>query len=218
MSQGAPAWQAAFDELVAFATGGPRRDALLESRAEFFERTGEIFEDDKQFEARMASMLEFHVFDRPSRSSGLTPAREYYLEVVTQGPPERAAGFRKLTETLHSLFLVRRLKEGSVTLEDLHDGATVEVAERRALAGLGKGDVLEARLISWDSQPSFAPAFCFHPRQVAELIGREARRRRKASPEIPRETLIWDCARRSLKADRYRNVALEKIYDFSAAG
>lgn len=210
----APPWQPAFDELVAFATSEARRDEVLQGKAEFFEKTGEIFDDDRQFESRMAAMLEYLVFDRPSRDSQLTPAREYYLQRVTEGPPEKAASFRLFSETVHSLFSVGAIKQGLVHLEDLHDGAEYEVVERRALAGLAKGDVLEARLVPADGRYYFAPAFCFHPKVVAQVIAKEAKRRRKLSPPPPREALVWESAKRSLKADRYRNIALEKIYDF----
>jgi hypothetical protein len=76
------------------------------------------------------------------------------------------------------------------------------------------GDVLECRLIPYAGRLYFSSAWCFHPHEAAPLIRAEARRRAAQSPGSELE-LLQDCARRSLKVDRYRQIAVEKIYDFS---
>ena len=58
------AYQPYLEQLIAFATAEARKPDLLTAKAEYFERTGEIFEDDKQFEMRMASFLDYYLFDR----------------------------------------------------------------------------------------------------------------------------------------------------------
>lgn len=201
-----------FDELVAFATPESRKEDLAAARKPFFEATGEIFEDDKQFEARMAGLLEFYLFDRP-REGGQTPAAELYAKVLTEGPPERAAAFRAFTETVHGLFEVRKLKEGLVLLRELFTGLDFEVTERRQHAGLTKGDVLEARLIPFGGRFFFSTSFCFHPHDAVPSILKEVKKRKKQAGAQPMD-LLTDCARRSLKADRYRNIAIAKIYEF----
>jgi hypothetical protein len=200
------------DELVAFATPEARKDELVVARKEFFDSTGEIFEDDKQFDARMSSLLEYFLFDRP-REAGLTPAAELYGRVLKEGPPERAAAFRSFTETVHGLFEVRKLGKGWVMLRELFTGLDFQVTERRQLAGLTKGDVLEARLIPFGGHFWFSAAFVWHPRNAVPSILKEVKRRKKKGVALPAEFLA-DCSRRSLKADRYRNIAIEKIYEF----
>ena len=66
--------QEVFDELVAWATIDERQAELLDAKEKFFALTGEIFDDDKQFEMRMASFLEHYVCDRVSPLRGKTPA------------------------------------------------------------------------------------------------------------------------------------------------
>lgn len=207
-------FQPHLDALVAFATPEARKDELVTARKEFFDLTGEIFEDDKQFEARMSALLEYFLFDRP-REAGLTPAAELYGQVLKEGPPERATAFRAFTETVHGLFEVRKLSDGSVRLRELFTGLDFLVTERRQLAGLTRGDVLEARLIPFDGHYWFSAAFTWHPRNAVPSILKEVKRRKKKGVAQPAEFLA-DCARRSLKADRYRNIAIEKIYEFGS--
>jgi hypothetical protein len=204
------------EDLIAWATPDARKPDLVEARKAFFGRTGEVFDDDRQFELRMTAFLEHYVCDRVSPELGDTPARARYARSLTEEPPERAAGFRALTETLHGLFEVRRMAQGDVRLRGLFSGIDVDVAERRQLIGLEVGDVLECRLIPYAGAMHFSGAWCFHPHQVAAQIRAEARRR-AAQPSAEAELeLAHDCARRSLKVERYRQIAVEKIYDFAA--
>jgi len=52
-------YQPYLDQLIAFASAEPRKPELLAAKAEYFQLTGEVFEDDKSFEMRMASFLDF---------------------------------------------------------------------------------------------------------------------------------------------------------------
>jgi hypothetical protein len=208
------AYQPYLEQLIAFATAEARKPDLLTAKAEYFERTGEIFEDDKQFEMRMASFLDYYLFDRRSPLTGQTPAQELYDDKQKTAPQDLVVAFRTFTETVHGLFEVRKVGKGRVRLRDIATGKDHEVTERRQTAGLEKGDILEARLIPFGGLLLFSAAFCYHPRGASKSIIKEAKRRRKATPGKSPQELVWDCAKRSLKVDRYRQIAVEKIYDF----
>lgn len=214
MSQDPPAsYQPFLDELTAFASGEARKEDLLAAKKEYFEQTGEVFEDDKQFELRMASFLDYYLFDRTSPLTGRTPAQELF-EIKGREAPDQANGFRGFTETLHGLFEVRKLGKGVVRLRELFSGKDYEVTERRQLAGLEKGDILEARLIPTSGHLLFSQAFCYHPRDATAPILKEIKRRKKKEPHRSPKEMAWECARRALKTDRYRQIPVERIYDF----
>ena len=69
-------YQPYLDQLIEFASTEERKPELLAAKAEYFQRTGEVFEDDKQFEMRMASFLDYYLLDRKLPESGQTPAEE----------------------------------------------------------------------------------------------------------------------------------------------
>lgn len=209
-----PSYQPYLDQLIAFGSAEPRKPDLLAAKAEYFQLTGEVFEDDKVFEARMASFLDYYLFDRPSKETGLTPAQEMFEEQRRIQPPDVAASFRAFTETIHGLFEVRKLTGDGVRLRELFSAKDFQVSERRKLAGLEKGDILEARLIPFAGHLLFSTAFVFHPREAAKLILKEVKRRKKATPGCNPRDLAFDCSRRALKTERYKQIAVEKIYDF----
>ena len=207
--------QAFLEELIAFATPDATKPDLLAARAEWFEKNGEVFEEDRQLEQRMAAFLEHYVCARPAPHFSVTPARARYEQSLKEDPPERAAAFRSLTETIHGLFEVSRLGKGEVRLRGLFSGIRFDVTERRQIVGLTRGDVLEARLIPFGGHFHFSPSYCFHPHEASAQIKVEAKRLLKAGP-VDEQAFVQECARRSLKVGRYRQIAVEKIYDFQA--
>jgi hypothetical protein len=209
----ADSYNSLLDSLFALASKEERKPDVLAARAEYFRLTGEVFEDDRNFEMRMACFLDYYVFDHRAPSSGRTAAEELHAEKLQAGAPE-AAGLKAFTHTVHGLFEVRKLGEGFVRLRDLYSGVDHDVTERRTVAGLQKGDVLEARLIPVDGGFVFSPAFCYHPREAVKSIKREVKRRKKKEPERSAQELVWEAAKRAMKVTRYRQIAVEKIYDF----
>jgi hypothetical protein len=201
------------DSLFALASTEERKPEVLVAKAEYFRLTGEVFEDDRTFEMRMACFLDYFVFHHRPASSGRTAAEELHAAKLAAGAPE-VATFEAFTKTIHGLFEVRKIGPGFVRLRELFTGVDHDVTERRTVAGLQKGDVFEARLIPLEGGLVFSPAFCFHPREAVKSIKREVKRRKKKEPERPAEELVWEAAKRAMKVDRYRQIAVEKIYDF----
>ncbi len=206
-------FQPYLDELIAFAGAEPKKAELLAAKAEYFRLTGEVFEDDHLFEQRMASFLDYYLFDRRN-AQGKTPAEELLEQRNASAAPEAVSAYQSFTATVHGLFEVRKLGKGSVRLRELHTGKDYDVTERRHVAGLEKGDILEARLIPFSGHLLFSGAFCCHPKVAAPAIRKEMKRRKKEEPEKSAKDLAWDCARMALKVDRYRQLPVDKIYDF----
>lgn len=208
-----PQYQSQLDELIAFASAEPRKPDLLNAKAEYFRLTGEVFEDDAIFESRMASFLDYFLFDRKNPETGKTPAQELF-ELKHAESPDQALVFRSFTETIHGLFEVRKLGKGMIRLRDLFTEKDYDVTERRQMVGLEKGDILEARLIPFGGHLLFSSAFCYHPKAAVKAIKKEVKRRRKKEPERPAQDLTFEAARRAVKVERYKQIAVEKIYDF----
>lgn len=207
-------YQPYLEALTAFASDGDRREELLAAKAEYFQQTGELFEDDRFFELRMASFLDHFLFDRKSSATGSTPAQSFLALKRAESAPD-AGLYEGFTQTIHGLFEVRKLGKGYVRLRELYSGDEHDVTERRQTVGLDKGDILEARLIPFDGVLVFSQAFTFHPKEAAKSILAEVKRRKKKEPERPPLELTWECARRAVKSERYRQIPIERIYDFT---
>jgi hypothetical protein len=203
------------EQLTAFATGEPFQDEVLAAQAEYFAHTGEVFDDDRSFESRMAAFLEFYLFDRKLPAQQRTPAELFLAERGPTVGPEEREGMAGFTQTLHALFEVRKLHAGGIRVRDLFSGEDHEVYERRSVAGMSKGDILEARLIPHQGRALFAPAFCYHPKEARKAILKELKRqKKKPEPDFTPKRMIYTLSRMALKVERYRNIAVEAIYNF----
>lgn len=206
-------YQPQLDALVQFASQEAFKPALLAAKAEYFRHTGEVFEDDKSFEMRMACFLDYYVFDSLLPNFCKTPA-QLFLERRSDLPAREWGILRGFTETRHSLFEVKKLAREVVRLRDLVAGKDVEVYERREPMGLSRGDLLEARLIPIEGRSLFSSAFCFHPAGAMKPTLKEIQRRKKTGAPSSLRELIWALSRMRLKVERYRNVAVADIYTF----
>lgn len=210
-------FQPYLDELIAYGSSEGRKPDLIAAKAEYFRLTGDVYEDDKSFEQRMGSFLDYYLFDRPDVETGKTPAQQLHEERTRASGSEAATPYLSLTQTIHGLFEVRKLGKGRVRLRELFSRKTYEVSERRQMVGLEKGDILEARLIPFGDQLLFSGAFCCHPKSACAAIRAEVKRRKKKEPDRPPKELAWECSKMALKVDRYQQIPVDKIYDFQNA-
>ncbi|MCC6808643.1 MAG: hypothetical protein IT381_14560, partial [Deltaproteobacteria bacterium] len=72
-------FQPYLDKLSAFVATPEFQAELQSARKDYFERTGEVFETDDAFDMRMASFLEWFIFDRKLDGKATTPV-ELYVE------------------------------------------------------------------------------------------------------------------------------------------
>jgi hypothetical protein len=128
--------------------------------------------------------------------------------------PEERARFIGMAGNIHSLFEVKKLGDGRLSLRDLFTGELVVVAERRHVTGLQKGDILEARLIPLDTKLVFSPgAFQLHPRAAKKIIVQAVKRSRKEGRPSQAELVHRLQALNFRYTDRFRErVQIEKVY------
>ncbi|MHB8419894.1 MAG: hypothetical protein ACYDCL_17610 [Myxococcales bacterium] len=206
-------YQPHLDKVFAWATADRFKDDVAQARREFTAATGgEVYVDDRSMENRLAAFVDWYVLDRPR--GGATPAAAYLAEEGERIHPSELPIYRAFTETVRGLFELKKPpKHDRLRVRELLSDKDHEVFERRALAGLAKGDIFEARLIPFQGELFFSPAFCYHPRAAKKAIVAEIKRRRKAG-KLDAPAFLDTLLAMQLKFERYRNVAVEAIYSF----
>lgn len=200
------------DRLLAWATAEPRKERLLEARRQHFGAYGEPHEEDRTYEARLNGMLDYYLYDHRAAEGSPTTIEEFLAAEGAGLEGADLAAYRELAGNVHALFEVRKLLDGKVRLRDVFTGEDHEVTERRQLVGLGKGDLLEARLLPFDGTLFFSGAFLYHPREARRLILAEVKRLKKAAGKAARPDpgpFLATLSRMAFKLERYRNVRLE---------
>jgi hypothetical protein len=205
------------ERLLSWATAAPRDQDLMRARKEHFDQYGEPHEEDRSYEVRLNGMLDFYLYDWRAEGGPTTLERFVAAEGPALAPGDLEA-FRGLAGNVHGLFEVRKIVEGQVRLRDVFSGEDREVTERRQIAGLEKNDLLEARLMPFEGALIFSGAFLYHPREARKAILAEVKRMKKAAGRgavLDAKPFLAQLSRMAMKMERYRNVRLESIYDFS---
>ncbi len=206
------------ERLLAWATAEPRTEDLLAARGEHYGRCGEPREDELSYEPRVNGMLDDYLYDYRPNGQKTSTLENFIAANGADMTPAMLEAYRKLTENVHGLFEVRKIAEGRVVLRDVFADVDHEVAERRLLAGLKKGDLIEARLLPFDGKLFFSGAHVYHPTEVRKRILSEVKRLRKEAGRKGRPDVgafLAQLSRMAFKFERYRNVRLESIYDFT---
>jgi hypothetical protein len=207
------------EKLLAWATSDARKEELLAARRIHFDLHGEPHEEDKSFETRMNGMLDFYLYDFRPPGSTETTIEIFMREMGPHLTTDDLATYRLLSKSIHGLFEVKKMKSGEVRLRDVFSDVVHDVTERRQMIGLEKGDILEARLLPYESRLFFSGAFLYHPQEVRKIVLGEVKRLRKEAgkgvlPDV--ERFIATLSRMAFKLERYRNVKVESLYDFRA--
>jgi hypothetical protein len=209
-------YQPYFEEVTRFAAEGELGPELQKAKAEFTQRTGEMFETDPSFERRIAAFLEWYVLDRKvSFRPDLTPVELFILQKtggLSETERNRYAG---LTHTTLSLFEYKKGKPDTLVLRDLLSAEKIEVFERRKPAGLEPNDILEARIVPYEGLLLFADAYYCHPRDARKEILEAARRFRKrkdSESALERIAFVHRVAFFANRSERYRHLDPRKVF------
>jgi hypothetical protein len=206
------------ERLLSWATSPDRTDQLLAAKGEHFGRYGEPREDELSYEPRVNGMLDFYLYDYRPNGGKTTTVENFVASNGAGMPPAILDAYRRLSSNVHGLFEVRRIEEGRVVLRDVFLEEDHDVTERRQLAGLSKGDLIEARLLPFESRLYFSGAHLYHPPEARKRILAEVKRLKKDAGRTGRpdvKSFLALLSRMAFKFERYRNVRLESIYDFS---
>jgi hypothetical protein len=208
-----PLYRPLFDELLAFVAQPPYAAELVPGRLEYLRQTGEVFTEDRSFDLRMQGFLDWFVFDRPLASNGDPPVRIY---PTAAGLDEaRSTEFRLLGRTVHGLFEVVSQRSQGLTLLNLLTEARYRVPLPGRVEGFDHADFFEGRLVPYQGSYHLSPAFIFHPRDIRSLVLYELERQRHERSLQSVQEVIFTLSRMATKAEHYRNVKIEAIYDFA---
>ena len=150
------------DYLIKIAIDKPYSNDLLLARKEYQKNTGDIFEDDKSYEDRMALFLEWYIFER------IHPSKEQtVLESIisnSKGVPSNILiNIKQFTNNIHALFIVKKINTDSVRVMNLFDDKKYDVYESSSKLCFSKDSMFEGRLLPYKKSYFFTGNFCFHP-------------------------------------------------------
>ena len=157
----------------------------------------------------MTMFLDWYILDRPG-PNGLTPVEHYMVRHSQDMDPVEIKQLEYLTVTMRSVFLLQAVDKERLWLQDIVRGGQWLVKSTVPTVGLTKGDILGARIVFFDGEPTMGRGIVLHPKEAQEVILEIVSRARRegASPK----KLVEHLDKMRLKLDRYSNVRIQHVY------
>jgi hypothetical protein len=154
-------------------------DEIKEIKSEYQKMSGTIFDDDRSYESRMACFLEWFVLERIVPNSTETTIEQYIRTNREDIPNETINIYRSLTETLHGVFLIKKISPEIVTVVNLINDEKYQVHDNGGKNMFQKNDVFEGRIVLLSAKHYFTGNFCFHPSKATKYITATVKNLRK---------------------------------------
>ncbi len=164
------------EQLFEFAAKSIPSDQILEAKKTYQKETGEIYEDDKSYNSRMALFLEWYLFDQSALDKSKTILESIIDENADGWNNDRLKIYKDITENIHGLFLAKKIKDGNVKVLNLFTDEKYLVAEKDSRLIFRKNDVFQGRIVFFQDQYHFTGNFCFHPDKTQKYINSEVKK------------------------------------------
>jgi len=164
------------DKVIERITKNQFSDDIYEARKDYQKVAGEIYEDDKSYEARMGLFLEWYIFDRKLPGRELSPLEALIADNGYAESGDEATAIKDFTDNVHSLFLIKKVRDSEVVVLDLFEDKKYTVKENEGKLIFQKNEIFEARIILDNGNYYFTGNFCFHPRDAARYIKEEIKK------------------------------------------
>lgn len=210
-------------------------DQLLEAKDFYFQRTGKVFEEDEDYESRMAAFNDWYVLEyRPSSSNDLNKASSKENTGDDRGQ-ESPTFFEKylsdhealpeiieaIKGTTHSLFEYTGTSfKGQHVLKDILHDEKIILAKTHPAPSLVKGDMFIGRIVKYLDEYYLYNGLRVMPNDAASILKKEAKKIRKAHKKNEEgraqseEKFLFLAESHKTKWQHYGHVNVEKIFVF----
>jgi hypothetical protein len=161
------------DQLIENFNHPPYSTDICEARKDYQKLAGEIYEDDKSYESRVGSFLEWYLFDREIPDEQLTPLETFIKGNGRNDLPQGIKNLEELTNNIHGLFVIKKIRDHEVVALNLLDDTKYNVRESEGKIIFQKNELFEARIVLNNDAYYFTGNFCFHPKDAVKFIKSE---------------------------------------------
>ena len=194
-------------------------DQLLEAKDFYFQRTGKVFEEDEDYESRMAAFNDWYVLEyRPSDADEQSPT---FFEKYLSDHEALPEIIEAIKGTTHSLFEYTGTSfKGQHVLKDILHDEKIILAKTHPAPSLVKGDMFIGRIVKYLDEYYLYNGLRVMPNDAASILKKEAKKIRKAHKKNEEgraqseEKFLFLAESHKTKWQHYGHVNVEKIFVF----
>ena len=164
------------EQLFEFVAKHIPSEQIMLAKKEYQKTTGEIYEDDPSYNARMALFLEWFLLDHYTSGSHHTILENIIEENPSSWTPESLETYKKISNNILALFEVRKVRDHSVVVLDLFADEKYQVEEEDSKLIFRKNDIFQGRIVPHHGKYYFSGNYCFHPNDSQRYIKSETKK------------------------------------------
>ena len=198
------------EKVLSTYSEGDYYQSLLKAKEDYFLLTGKAFEEDEDYESRMASFNDWYVLQYHPDDSGKTFFEQYVAghEVL----PELVEAIEK---TNHSLFEYTGTSfRGQHVLKDILHDTKVTLAKNHSAPSMVKGDIFIGRTTFFKEENYLFNGLRMMPKEARSAMKKEARKVRKLNDKGQELSYLFFTESLKTKWQRYGHVDVNKIFVF----
>jgi hypothetical protein len=197
------------DKMMKIFTDGVFYDDLVKAKAKYFEMTGVISEEDKDFEARMNAFNDWYLFQN-IKDDGYKPFENYIkTEKLDDG---LCKSFYNIN---YSLFQVLKTGNGSTVLEDILHNEKIKLANDHEQIALINGDLFVGRVVHFNSQNYMLRGVTLFPNIILPILKKQSKKIRKLFNNKEEANFLLKLESLNTKSKNYGHIATSKIFVFN---
>jgi hypothetical protein len=164
------------EQLFEFIAQHIPAEQIMQAKKEYQKTTGEIYEDDKSYNTRMALFLEWYLLDNYIPGTQNTILENIIEENPLTWDQSHLEACRDITNNIQALFEVKRVRDKSVTVLNLFNKEKYLVDEDYSKLTFRKNDIFQGRIVYHQGKWHFTGYYCFHPRKTQRYLKDEAKK------------------------------------------
>ena len=164
------------EQLFEFVAQHIPSEQIMMAKKEYQKTTGEIYEDDKSYNSRMALFLEWYLLDQYEPGTRQTVLENIIEDNSSSWTPDRLESYKDVSKNIQALFEIKKVRDNSVTVLDLFTDEKYQIEEEDSKLAFRKNDIFQGRIVPHNDKYFFTGYFCFHPNKTQQYIKGEAKK------------------------------------------
>jgi len=164
------------EQLFEFVAQHIPSEQIMMAKKEYQKTTGEIYEDDKSYNSRMALFLEWYLLDQYEPGTRQTVLENIIEDNSSSWTPDRLESYKDVSKNIQALFEIKKVRDNSVTVLDLFTDEKYQIEEEDSKLAFRKNDIFQGRIVPHNDKYFFTGYFCFHPNKIQLYIKGEAKK------------------------------------------
>jgi len=204
-----------FTNALEFITSDSRYNKEMSlARDEFIQFAGAILESDRSYDARVNSLHNWYVLDRPMTSTGVTPL-DYFLKYNANTLPAfELERYAELRDNHHSVFEIQKFRKEQTRIRDLITGKKFDIEGVEDTRHLEPGTLFNSRVFTHEGRHYLSNYLLLHPHEVVKSVRVQAKKQRKSKTDP--KPFLFQLVLFQSRYDQYTRMEPGNIYRFSA--